>query len=317
VEKVWNNSQWVQTAEVRYVYDHMLAVQERNQNNVPQVTYTRGVDLSGGLQRAGGIGGLLARTDQNHQPSTHAYYHTDGSGNVTALVDSAQQVAARYQYDPYGNLLGLSGSMAEANAYRFSSKEFHATSGLYYYGYRFYAPSLQRWINRDPIGEWGGVNLYCFVANDPLDLFDTLGFKIKCKGKYKDFYAGVLACWRNKLPKDAKLCQILDALDRNEDTYVICEQTAEDLQLNRAPFTSSANWWFRVDPPTITRIDPRPYQIGRRNWRFTEALAHELLHAYDWLTDNPRRFEPGGHDESFWEDEKQIIQELRLHQLDW
>jgi YD repeat-containing protein len=54
----WNGSSWLQTNEVRYVYDGNLVVQERNANNLPQVSYTRGNDLSGTLQGAGGIGGL-------------------------------------------------------------------------------------------------------------------------------------------------------------------------------------------------------------------------------------------------------------------
>jgi hypothetical protein len=61
-----------------------LVVQERTAANLPQVTYTRGLDLSGTLQGAGGIGGLLARSDHsrlNAQPAT-AFYHSDGNGNV-------------------------------------------------------------------------------------------------------------------------------------------------------------------------------------------------------------------------------------------
>jgi RHS repeat-associated protein len=66
---------------------------------------------------------------------------------------------------------------------RFSSKPWvgfagSATSGLYYYGYRFYDPYLQRWVNRDPIGEVGGVNLYGFVLNNPVGLVDLLGLDI-------------------------------------------------------------------------------------------------------------------------------------------
>lgn len=163
----------------RYVYDQTLVIQERDGNNVPLVTYTRGADLSGGLQRAGGIGGLLARTENQSlavsDPGAHGFYHADAGGNITALVDSRQNVLARYRYDPFGNLLGLAGPLAEANSYRFSSKEQHAASGLYYYGYRFYEPSLQRWVNRDPIGERGGLNLYTFVGNTPLQLLDPYG----------------------------------------------------------------------------------------------------------------------------------------------
>jgi RHS repeat-associated protein len=59
--------------------------------------------------------------------------------------------------------------------YRFSSKEFHANSGLVYYLYRYYDPSLQRWVNRDPIQESGGPNLYSFVRNGTIDWFDAFG----------------------------------------------------------------------------------------------------------------------------------------------
>jgi RHS repeat-associated protein len=65
--------------------------------------------------------------------------------------------------------------MADANLYRFSSKEFHANSSLYYYGFRFYDPNLQRWINRDPIGERGEINLYRVVGNKPTTRNDHWG----------------------------------------------------------------------------------------------------------------------------------------------
>lgn len=62
----WTGSAWLLTNEVRYIYDGMTVVQERNANNLALVSYTRGNDLSGTLQEAGGIGGLLARTDLPH-----------------------------------------------------------------------------------------------------------------------------------------------------------------------------------------------------------------------------------------------------------
>src|SRR5437667_6837405 len=58
--------------------------------------------------------------------------------------------------DPFGNLISSSGSLAGPSVYRAFSKEFHANSGLYYYGFRFYDPNLQRWLNQDPILEGGG-----------------------------------------------------------------------------------------------------------------------------------------------------------------
>jgi RHS repeat-associated protein len=167
----WSGASWTLTNEVRYVWDGMAVLQERDGANAVQVTYTRGLELSGTMQGAGGIGGLLARTDS----SGTAFYHSDAGGNVTTMTDSSGNVVARYLYDPFGNLLAKSGALADVNKYRFSSKEVHPNSGLYYYGYRFYEPNLQRWLNQDPIREAGGMNLYGFVHNDPINAIDSLG----------------------------------------------------------------------------------------------------------------------------------------------
>jgi len=107
--------------------------------------------------------------------SPHAYYYCDGNGNVTYLISTNQGVAARYLYDAFGNILSQSGPLADANVYRFSSMEFHINSGLCYYLYRFYDPGLQRWINRDPVEEDGGINLYGYVGNNPINVVDPLG----------------------------------------------------------------------------------------------------------------------------------------------
>lgn len=171
----WVSASWVMTNECRYVYDGNLAIQERDSDNRPQVTYTRGRDLSGSLQGAGGIGGLLARTDA--ADSTHLFYHADGNGNVTALESSQERISGKYLYDPFGNTLAISGSAAEVNRYRFSSKESHANSGLIYYLYRFYDPNLQRWPNRDPLEESDGPNLFSFVLGNPLSGFDPWGLE--------------------------------------------------------------------------------------------------------------------------------------------
>jgi RHS repeat-associated protein len=179
-EYAWNGS-WLQTNEVHYIYDGNLVIQERDENNLPQVTYTRGSDLSGSMQGAGGIGGLLARTANPSalrlQLSTFAtaFYHADGNGNVTCLIYTNQTVAAKYEYDPFGLILSENGPLADANLYRFSSKEYHPASTSIYYLYRYYVPNLQRWMNRDPAGMQGGVNLYNFIGNLPVNQVDPFG----------------------------------------------------------------------------------------------------------------------------------------------
>jgi hypothetical protein len=53
----WTGGTWAKTNEVRYIYDGYRVVQERDANNLPVTTYTRGNDLSGSREGAGGIGG--------------------------------------------------------------------------------------------------------------------------------------------------------------------------------------------------------------------------------------------------------------------
>jgi len=156
-------------------------VQERDASNGVLVTYTRGRDLGGGLQTAGlpgqsaatagGIGGLLARTDTNGS----AFYHADALGNVTALINSSNFVVARYLYNPFGQVTAKWGPLADVNEMQFSSMPHHNQSGLSMYLYRAYDPHLQRWLNRDPMGENGGMNLYGYVGNNPVTGVDPLG----------------------------------------------------------------------------------------------------------------------------------------------
>ncbi|HEX4121704.1 MAG TPA: RHS repeat-associated core domain-containing protein [Verrucomicrobiae bacterium] len=195
----WQSGAWVQTKAVYYVYDGNLVIQERDANNLPTVTYTRGLDLGGRLEGAGGIGGMLARTSQayNQAPlAGQSFYHADANGNITTLIDGSQAIVAKYLYDPFGNVISKSGPLAAANVYRFSSKEAHDSSGLVYYLYRYYDPNLQRWLNRDPNGELGfetarnirrfhlhrpyldggaTSDLYMFVRNRPPNEIDSFG----------------------------------------------------------------------------------------------------------------------------------------------
>jgi RHS repeat-associated protein len=146
-------------------------VQERDSNNAVRVTYTRGLDLSGSFAAAGGIGGLLARTDTNGS----AFYHSDGAGNVTGLIDGWQRMVARYEYGPFGRVTAQWGAMAAANAMQFSSMPRHGNSGLSLYSFRGYDPTLQRWISPDPLGALSDANPYRLSYNGPLSYIDPDG----------------------------------------------------------------------------------------------------------------------------------------------
>lgn len=102
----------------------------------------------------------------------------DGNGNVTALVDASTALAsAEYEYGPFGEQLRATGPMAETNPFQFSTKYTDGASGLVYYGYRFYNPQLGLWLNPDPLGEEGGLNLYQAFFNAPTDYVDVDGLQ--------------------------------------------------------------------------------------------------------------------------------------------
>ena len=136
-----------------------------------QRSYTWGLDASGSLQGAGGVGGLLCIASG----ASRYYPIYDASFNVTGLYDGNGAIAAAYRYDPSGNLLQATGPAAALNPFGFSTKFTDRETGLIYYGLRYYYAALGRFINRDPIEELGGLNLYGFCGNDGVNRWDYLG----------------------------------------------------------------------------------------------------------------------------------------------
>ena len=130
-------------------------------------------------------------------------------------MDSSQGLAASYRYDPFGNTLASSGTLAATNVYRFSSKECHANSGMYYYLYRFYDPSPQRWITRDPLGKRGGVTYYTHLANDPVNALDPEG----------------LFCWT------LRLCNLIGLFTVNTNSPACCGGTLYSTRCTYRCFT--------------------------------------------------------------------------------
>jgi RHS repeat-associated protein len=136
-------------------------------------TYLWGTDLSGTLQGAGGVGGLLAV--QIQYPQSSIYYPSyDGNGNVSDYLGSDGTISVHFEYDPFGNTT-INSDATGLFGYRFGTKHLDLETCLYYYGYRYYDPATGRWPSRDPIEEKGGSNLYGFVGNGGVDWVDVLG----------------------------------------------------------------------------------------------------------------------------------------------
>ncbi|SDZ25645.1 SpvB/TcaC N-terminal domain-containing protein [Pseudomonas sp. NFIX28] len=108
---------------------------------------------------------------------TRRYSVSDHLGSSCLELDQSGQRLSAEEYYPYGGTaVWLARSQVEGD-YKFvrhAGKERDAT-GLYYYGYRYYAPWLARWLNPDPAGTVDGLNLYRMVRNNPLTLVDSKG----------------------------------------------------------------------------------------------------------------------------------------------
>jgi len=158
----------------------------------------------------------LAFSQLSASSPRHYLYHCDANGNVTIMINSSQAAVAKYLYDPFGNILSSSGPSADANLYRFSSKELHQASGMIYYLFRYYDPSILRWPNHDRLGDigfdWirgyrgaksellrGPFNRFCFADNRPSDDVDPWGLQT---------LPGVLssASWPPPLPPGMPYC---------------------------------------------------------------------------------------------------------------
>ena len=145
-----------------------------------------GLDLSGSLQGAGGVGGLLAEI-QDGVPYFAAY---DANGNVTDYLSADGTIAAHYEYSPFGEIVVQSGDMADSFTHRFSTKPWCGVTGLSEYLFRKYGPGMGRWLSRDPLEESVGLALYWFVRNQAVSDCDVLGLcecgdceiKIKTQG---------------------------------------------------------------------------------------------------------------------------------------
>ncbi|WP_032632151.1 RHS repeat-associated core domain-containing protein [Pseudomonas syringae] len=101
----------------------------------------------------------------------------DHLGSSTLELDQQGGLISQESYYPFGGTAWWAARSAVEAKYktvRYSGKERDA-SGLYYYGFRYYAPWLQRWINPDPAGDVDGLNLYRMVRNNPLVYVDAKG----------------------------------------------------------------------------------------------------------------------------------------------
>jgi len=171
------------------------------------------LEARSGWQAAGGVGGLLMTlypSSASGVPNLPNYVVQgpimDHMGNVTSVLrmDSSAGLAQLrpeflYDYDAFGKEIRstalIAGSNPDSYPFHFSTKYTDGETGLVYYGYRFYDPVNGRWINRDPIEEEGGINLYMIADNDPANRFDTDGRQLFMANPVTAPLSGLIRPW--------------------------------------------------------------------------------------------------------------------------
>jgi RHS repeat-associated protein len=130
------------------------------------------LDSSGNLAAHStfGASGLVSR----RAGSTTTWYAHDAHGSVSLTLDSAGDAVSKHGWDAYGTSLGTapSGPYGYGGAWGYYTD---SETGLCALAFRHYDPERGRFLNRDPIGYSGGVNLYGYVGNSPVGGVDPLG----------------------------------------------------------------------------------------------------------------------------------------------
>jgi RHS repeat-associated protein len=167
-----SSSSYVSTEDVKFINHGWQCVAELNATNDMKLrAYLWGLDVSGSMTGAGGVGGLLAIIPNNGI----IFQSYDANGNVVAVASARGVKTANYEYDPFGRTLRSSGGACAENMHRFSTKRANISTDLVVYEHRAYNPVSGRWLNRDSIEERGGLNIYSFPSCDPINQIDYLG----------------------------------------------------------------------------------------------------------------------------------------------
>jgi RHS repeat-associated protein len=158
------------TGTTKFAYDHVDLIAEYNSSNAMLRRYVHGPGNDEPLVWYEGSG----TTDRR-------FLHVDERGSAVAVTNSSGATLNVNGYDEYG--IPSSGNVGR---FQYTGQTWLPELGMYYYKARIYSPTLGRFLQTDPIGFGGGMNLYGYVGGDPVNFADPLGLASACAGGSQD-----------------------------------------------------------------------------------------------------------------------------------
>ena len=238
-----------------YFYDGRDILETADQNGNPLARYAGALEVDEPLSE------LVS--------GTMGYYEQDGNSTVTSLTDMNGNALNTYTYDTFGNL--TASTLAAANPFQYTGREFDSETGIYEYRARYYDQTVGRFLSEDPRRFAVGINFYDYVRNSPASLKDPLGaFPVWgwwcgpnwTGGKFGPYSPGNtyhapwgatdIACMHHDICYyECRRDHPCSKADRAK-----CMRQCDDMLLNEAPYSpignlvSSAVWFWNKNPDT-------------------------------------------------------------------